>query len=222
MKKGFTLIELLVVIAIIAILAAILFPVFAKAREKARQASCLSNLKQIGLATMSYTTDYDEMLPGDNNGANCNAALRTGGLAPHTIMPYVKNTQVFLCPSRRTPPGFCGNAAAWCLAALPRSSYAKRCALPLELALMKRPAEMFLWGDSAGGNYWRPITNWNNACDTGYLDLHNEGINIAYADGHAKWMKASKAHNTRVIVSRWNAPIQYMPWNESSVYVPGW
>ena len=63
MKKGFTLIELLVVIAIIAILAAILFPVFAQAREKARQTSCLSNLKQIGTATMLYADDYDECLP---------------------------------------------------------------------------------------------------------------------------------------------------------------
>ena len=63
MKKGFTLIELLVVIAIIAILAAILFPVFAKAREKARQTACLSNLKQLGTAMMMYTIDFDDQLP---------------------------------------------------------------------------------------------------------------------------------------------------------------
>ncbi|MCX7597678.1 MAG: DUF1559 domain-containing protein, partial [Armatimonadetes bacterium] len=69
MKKGFTLIELLVVIAIIAILAAILFPVFARAREKARQASCTSNLKQIAMAHLMYAQDYDEMLPGHGNDA---------------------------------------------------------------------------------------------------------------------------------------------------------
>ncbi len=81
MRRGFTLIELLVVIAIIAILAAILFPVFAKAREKARQSSCLSNLKQIGLATLQYVQDYDETLPFYwHSGFNMNVQTR---LAPY-------------------------------------------------------------------------------------------------------------------------------------------
>jgi len=98
--RGFTLIELLVVIAIIAILAAILFPVFAKAREKARQASCQSNLKQIGLAYQMYNSDYDERFlpmwtqggPGYTGGGFRNW---WGGLA----MPYIKNLQLFECPS---------------------------------------------------------------------------------------------------------------------------
>src|SRR6056297_3423700 len=105
-RHGFTLIELLVVIAIIAILAAILFPVFARAREKARQASCLSNVKQMGLAAMMYVQDYDETMPP----ARCyNATI------PYTmpngdtwdswgpwfalIQPYAKNPQIFICPS---------------------------------------------------------------------------------------------------------------------------
>ncbi|NLO04745.1 MAG: prepilin-type N-terminal cleavage/methylation domain-containing protein, partial [candidate division WS1 bacterium] len=75
-RKGFTLIELLVVIAIIAILAAILFPVFARAREKARQTSCLSNLKQISLAVIMYTQDYDDRMPG--RACAWNAATQTG------------------------------------------------------------------------------------------------------------------------------------------------
>src|SRR5262249_47870688 len=112
-KLGFTLIELLVVIAIIAILAAILFPVFARAREKARMTSCLSNLKQIGLGTMMYLQDYDEKYP------NCKAWGRmwTGdwlgipGTVPpnlnydlmryqHVLVdPYVKNKDIWFCPT---------------------------------------------------------------------------------------------------------------------------
>jgi len=97
-KDGFTLIELLVVIAIIAILAAILFPVFARAREKARTATCQSNLKQIGLAAVMYATDYDgRTLP------SVTGTLSTGNVAyPWTelLLPYTKNTQLFICPSQ--------------------------------------------------------------------------------------------------------------------------
>jgi prepilin-type N-terminal cleavage/methylation domain-containing protein/prepilin-type processing-associated H-X9-DG protein len=103
--RGFTLIELLVVIAIIAILAAILFPVFAQAREKARAASCLSNTKQIGVASMMYAQDYDEMIhanafsdpPRVLDGAhfvNCSTPRWMD-----VLQPYVKNVQVFNCPS---------------------------------------------------------------------------------------------------------------------------
>lgn len=93
--RGFTLIELLVVIAIIAILAAILFPVFARARENARRASCMSNLKQIGLGIMQYTQDYDEQYPM--------AGIELGGdywwtAWPSRVQPYVKSLQVFACP----------------------------------------------------------------------------------------------------------------------------
>ncbi len=96
-KRAFTLIELLVVIAIIAILAAILFPVFAQAREKARQTACLSNLKQIGLAFRMYTEDYDEV--------HMYSLMNEAGSPPsiyswqQRMIPYVKNGQVFVCPS---------------------------------------------------------------------------------------------------------------------------
>lgn len=92
-RSGFTLIELLVVIAIIAILAAILFPVFAQAREKARAASCLSNTKQMGLGMMQYTQDYDETYP---NGTYQYSSI--GGWAGQ-IYPYVKSDGVYRCPS---------------------------------------------------------------------------------------------------------------------------
>jgi len=93
-RRAFTLIELLVVIAIIAILAAILFPVFAKAREKARQASCLSNLKQIAQSLVMYTGDY-ESYPMMSSVSTASPRTRW----PDLIYPYVKNPQVFLCPS---------------------------------------------------------------------------------------------------------------------------
>ncbi|RYX85052.1 DUF1559 domain-containing protein [bacterium] len=128
--SGFTLIELLVVIAIIAILAAILFPVFARAREQARRASCISNLKQMGLAIAMYRTDYDSfnprhrMCPDTPGDAFCAGASPTASTGPNEIwwapydnsvapdatvltaayrdgflMPYVKSTQIFKCPS---------------------------------------------------------------------------------------------------------------------------
>lgn len=107
-QMGFTLIELLVVIAIIAILAAILFPVFAQAREKARTTSCLSNTKQIGLAIMMYAQDYDEMYFAQNWPGGCPAS-ETGyfdwlpGQTPQhfatMLYPYVKNGGIFDCPS---------------------------------------------------------------------------------------------------------------------------
>ncbi len=118
-KKGFTLIELLVVIAIIAILAAILFPVFAQAREKARQSACLSNLKQIGTACQLYTDDYDETFPinfikGSYAGTNYldlwtfdqvwneNEIGRSWG---GCLYPYIKNMRMFVCPSARPEVG---------------------------------------------------------------------------------------------------------------------
>lgn len=92
-SKGFTLIELLVVIAIIAILAAILFPVFAQAREKARGTSCLSNTKQLGLSVLMYTQDNDEMYPmGCDNGWWAQTW-------PLTTQPYIKNVNILRCPS---------------------------------------------------------------------------------------------------------------------------
>jgi prepilin-type N-terminal cleavage/methylation domain-containing protein/prepilin-type processing-associated H-X9-DG protein len=125
-RAGFTLIELLVVIAIIAILAAILFPVFAKAREKARQASCASNEKQLGIALISYTQDYDEKFPpvagiatasdGSLEVASWGVSTVNTSVTPNVTTPgltqsYIKNNQLFLCPSASIRPGAGSNGA---------------------------------------------------------------------------------------------------------------
>jgi prepilin-type N-terminal cleavage/methylation domain-containing protein/prepilin-type processing-associated H-X9-DG protein len=106
-QRGFTLIELLVVFAIIAIMAAILFPVFAQARERARAASCLSNMKQVGTAMMMYTQDHDERLPETGlagvfrNAGNTGLGQEFKGILPFhlAVQPYAKNYNVFTCPS---------------------------------------------------------------------------------------------------------------------------
>ncbi len=194
-RRGFTLIELLVVIAIIAILAAILFPVFARAREKARQTNCLSNLKELGLAALMYVEDYDEdmlnhitLTPGDYK------------VWPQQLYPYVKNRDIFTCPSN--PAGKWGDVAdpdtnfgygmnIW----LSAWSYPGLC-----LADIQRPSETIWFGDD---NYYVLIPSYHLAQDPTdpYCGLegiarlqgrHNEGDNFAFVDGHAKWMKRSE------------------------------
>jgi prepilin-type N-terminal cleavage/methylation domain-containing protein len=103
LRRGFTLIELLVVIAIIAILAAILFPVFAKAREKARQASCLSNMKQLTSAVLMYVQEYDNVMPSQWSYWVAVMTTPPNGFGFYLFNPYIKNDKIWVCPSDSNP-----------------------------------------------------------------------------------------------------------------------
>jgi len=169
-RNGFTLIELLVVIAIIAILAAILFPVFAKAREKARQTSCASNLKQLGLAVIQYVQDYDEAMPvGEyNSSLNSGNNYYYYGNWTVSIYPYVKSAGVFTCPDDVTTPALAGNDHIQS-GAVPISYIFNVNALvtramvsnnnwnPAIMAKYNSPAET-IWLTESGYNYNNPAT----------------------------------------------------------------
>lgn len=159
MKRAFTLIELLVVIAIIAILSAILFPVFATAREKARQTACLSNLKQIGLAFTQYEQDYDEFVPCGNE------LWGIEGWAGR-IYPYVKSTQVFLCPNDAGPGDIISYAANANLVTYNTSTGALT---PIEVSQMNSPCNTVLLFEVINCNSSGISPTWTvNGGDWGY------------------------------------------------------
>ncbi len=192
MRRGFTLIELLVVIAIIAILAAILFPVFARAREKARQTSCLNNVKQLVLGINMYAQDYDESLPMSRHRSNPTASWQGWNTL---VDPYVKNTQVFTCPSETNySVGYgctCSNTYSSMMYEAARS-----------LAKIEHPSELYLILCGMSGYDHIPLNCWPGACactPNNVAFRHNEGTNIGFVDGHAKWMKDSNViQNTRL------------------------
>lgn len=198
-KSGFTLIELLVVIAIIAILAAILFPVFAKAREKARQTSCLSNVRQITTAILSYAQDYDEMLPRTWHGLSGTYP----GLYqwPQAVAPYMKNWQIFVCPSHSGTNIVANNGAPGStlsyginVAYYGGSGVAGVSANPpygRSMGQVTAPAETILIGDFTSFEM-----GWENLAAQRDLNTympkrHNEGVNMGFVDGHSKWYMPS-------------------------------
>jgi prepilin-type N-terminal cleavage/methylation domain-containing protein/prepilin-type processing-associated H-X9-DG protein len=194
-RNGFTLIELLVVIAIIAILAAILFPVFAKAREKARQSSCLSNVKQLNLAVIQYAQDYDECLPFGQMDYSFGTVMALGNITnaaqPSHLMPYIKNSQVAICPSLA---GVCGYG--WGHNHQPYRSGTGVTPFPtVSIGFYNYPAEQLLFMDSQSGTTsytWVYCPHFANDSGNGYVATrHNEGSNVAFIDGHAKWMSRS-------------------------------
>jgi prepilin-type N-terminal cleavage/methylation domain-containing protein/prepilin-type processing-associated H-X9-DG protein len=202
-RPGFTLIELLVVIAIIAILAAILFPVFARARENARRASCQSNMKQLGLAMIQYAQDYDEKFAGISGPpglpTRSTPIASAGGLNYYAtngnywegwaakIYPYVKNEQVYVCPSNQV------------------LTYGVTYGLPYNgvntagtlityfggqdgpaLARFAQPAESMMIGEKGAGGGDQYVFSGQYYA---FARPHFDGGNICYVDGHVKWLR---------------------------------
>jgi prepilin-type N-terminal cleavage/methylation domain-containing protein/prepilin-type processing-associated H-X9-DG protein len=216
-RAGFTLIELLVVIAIIAILAAILFPVFARAREKARQASCCSNTKQLGLGFIMYVQDYDQRFPPQHDWG-------TSGSYRHwvdEIYPYVKNAQLYSCPSAKdwgyalTPSGIPPGGTSWWSQFVGNCSYgygawlggfganpAPRKETQINAVNTLLVADCNNGVHACCGGDFRVA--WAEVCQSqpGGCNIrpdypsdnytrHNGGQNVGFADGHAKWQKST-------------------------------
>jgi prepilin-type N-terminal cleavage/methylation domain-containing protein/prepilin-type processing-associated H-X9-DG protein len=215
-NRGFTLIELLVVIAIIAILAAILFPVFAQAREKARQTSSSSNARQLGLAIRMYVQDFDERFPF--GGWLPNGNIGTGEWQ-NTVAPYIKNRGIYRCPSSGDSDENPANPQEWSWDRNPVSylynNQLGRDRRPVGDANVSEPASCWMivdghsdWGGREGVDWMgRPNTQWlmedttfGSAASliTGWLSWqgftwalprHNGGANVCYTDGHVKYIK---------------------------------
>ena len=215
-QGAFTLIELLVVIAIIAILAAILFPVFAQAREKARQATCASNLKQIGIALRMYTADYDETWPAGNllpsSGYSPGQAGGSGqnfawpGWVSNRLIPYTKNQAIYQCPDIQNAWNDPYNGGTATTDGPNRTSYAYNYKALAENTgygsgtadvQLPEPSGAIVMTDSSTAWWDGPYENtsygwrgrdwaWHAAKDYKQTEWHNQKNNFLFADGHVK------------------------------------
>lgn len=243
-SPGFTLIELLVVVAIISILAAILFPVFARARENARRASCLSNLKQLALGAMMYVQDFDETYPYALTKIPTDVNT-PGGVWftdiwewPQVLYPYTKTMQITICPS--------GDGSS--ITSATQGHYGVNLNLfpyghtatvpsPVKLAQVQAASNTYMFmdsgvyamspsvalrttlssnqylpgvGDAGTSTCSEPAKPWRESdCQSG---RHFGGVNMAFADGHAKWLKTSVV----VTEAKRPAPNRYGAWDPAN------
>ncbi len=213
--SGFTLIELLVVIAIIAILASILFPVFSRARAKARQTACLSNVKQLTLAIDMYAQDNDETLCPSRQWSGGTPAATTL-IWPAYVAPYVRNTQIFECPDAKGTGWYVQDWAN--RGRLPiginRNAEDTNTNLAYPLSQFQDPSSTILLADSwpadtagTGSTAGRGFQVQNDRtpdAQSGVSSRHNGGCNIGLLDGHAKWYVASRVYqSTNAAGLRW-------------------
>lgn len=216
LPKGFTLIELLVVIAIIAILAAILFPVFAKARDRAKATTCINNEKQIGLALTQYATDYGDIYPPERILTNGNWVLGSPTWKD-ALDPLIKSKDVWICPSNQfiwAPTGAAGKGKGDECGRFPRSyayngdifyvntTFQNR---GVPLSAFKSPAGTILFvesrsiysdlraysGDQAFANWIRPTVPGLKSTSSGF-NSHNGMINFIFADTHVQALKLAR------------------------------
>jgi prepilin-type N-terminal cleavage/methylation domain-containing protein/prepilin-type processing-associated H-X9-DG protein len=243
---GFTLIELLVVIAIIAILAAILFPVFAQAREKARQANCSSNVKNVTTATLMYIQDYDEMMPitvpGNSSdflafGDQTSFGPQTRSLYVNALEPYLKNRAIWRCPSGEVR-NLVGVTLPWAVDGSAQTYVMNGYLNAFPLAAIPSPSSVILYTENGkqallgiGGAFpypgddtlavarqtagpWRFSIEAGSNCPTPsgqiFLEsagvswwIHGRGHNLAYVDGHVKWVGSA---SRGAAYARWNGP----------------
>lgn len=205
-RRGFTLIELLVVIAIIAILAAILFPVFARAREKARQITCASNLKQMGIAFFMYNSDWDETYV-------TNPQWKT------KLQPYIRNTQINYCPSRLQKPWNPAEEMPWYyghgfnigvppgLGSVVVAGFVGR-----PEAAIAAPSLKILVAEWDRCNAGPPVGDQGlfhggATCFWACTTVHNGGSNVLFGDGHVKWLQPSAYHSDMQSVDASGNPV---------------
>lgn len=223
-RNGFTLIELLVVIAIIAILAAILFPVFAQAREKARQTMCLSNMRQMGTATMMYVQDYDELFFWGSWGHRHWLFL---------LQPYIKGYppnfrvpkgNIYACPSDKdgiqyisSPPQITPEpAATWGLVLDSQGRYPYWASYGINEHVTDEWPALASYEDSSGTFLYLENNDsdveGDELADAGRASCteirwdHAQGMNITWIDGHASWKKATFLNNNPCVNANWTFP----------------